>query len=582
MKKRKCGISQAAVLKQMVLNTSNSLELFREAVSNSIDADCREINIALECAGGDVWDVVIQDDGHGMEEAHMCAFFNMGESVKDFESRGAGSDLKQSLSIGEKGLGSKTAFVAKEIRLESCRKGTGKRLVSRMSGAMDALRRGELPAFELEEPAADDRFDLQRHGTRIELSGVRIPAFNGKACNDAKEVADRLMHYLRTSCATGTVKNLFAGRKHIKDFVLNVASVPDLTIEVNISGQRPVRLERMSGAYEIPDANVNPTTGQQDRATGVRRNSEEFCDTHTFSRDRTISVRGENITVYYDGLAIIAGASVRGRMLKDELKQGWTHKSQMGLHLCRDFIPLRVDGVLSRDLLDPEYYYEFKVFLNCQWFTLNADRNCVTNQESDEVAWIFRDFRETVWPQIEQKYRALKSMREAEEREVASIEKTQQSAKLKSDYVRLDSLVPMRTGAKIQFAKLPQTEADVSHLLAMVVQSEQYQDELQPIARFGSYIDKATDLLCEDAAGKPLLVEVERTLPSLFRHGHPVASYDVVVVWELGGMSDGDTQTAYWGDNGTPVSVKLIGGPSSWKLSWGTRSKRLIVLSDFV
>ncbi len=579
---RKCGVSQAAVLKQMVLNTSNSLELFREAVSNSIDADCREINILLDRSGGDVWDVVIQDDGHGMEEAHMCAFFNMGESVKDFESRGAGSELKPTLSIGEKGLGSKTAFVAEEIRLESCRSSTGKRLVGKMSGAMDALRRGEVPTFEVEEPSIGDRFELQRRGTRIELRGVRIPTFNGKVCSEAKEVADRLMHYLRTSCATGTVKNLFAGRKHVKDLVLNVAAIPDLTIEVNISGQRPVRLERMSGAYEIPDSNVNPTTGQPDRTTGVPRNSDEFCDTHTFSRERTISVRGENVTVFYDGLAIIAGASVRGRMLRDELKQGWTHKSQMGLHLCRDFIPLRADGVLSRELLDPEYYYEFKVFLNCQWFTLNADRNSVTNQESDEVAWILRDFRDHVWPQIDQKYRALKLMREAEEREIAAIEKTQQSTRLKTEYIRREALVVRRDGASLQFAKSPQNEADVSHLLAMLVQSGLYVDQLKPISKFGSYIDQATDLLCEDASGKPLLVEIERALPALFRHGHPVASYDMVVVWELGGMGDGDTQSAYWGDNGTPVTVKLTGGPSNWKLSWGTRTRPLIVISEFL
>lgn len=112
------SVSQASVLWQAVLNTSSSIELLREAVSNSVDANAHDIAISLTSAGGDIWNIVIQDDGNGMEETHMKAFFNAGETVKD----GKSGD-RETLAIGEKGLGSKTTFVAKEIEVASRRFG---------------------------------------------------------------------------------------------------------------------------------------------------------------------------------------------------------------------------------------------------------------------------------------------------------------------------------------------------------------------------------------------------------------------------------------------------------------------------
>jgi hypothetical protein len=328
---------------------------------------------------------------------------------------------------------------------------------------------------------------------------------------------------------------------------------------------------------------VDPAEGPIDEVTGVVRKSDQFCDVLDFSQSKTISIRGESTTVYYDGTVVIAGKGVRAKMLEHELKQGWTQKSQMGLHLCKDFVPMKVESALSRELLGNEYYFEFKAFLNCQWFALNADRNTVTNLESDEVAWIWQDFKERVWPQVERKYQAFRSMRDSEDRAIDAIKRAKEAVALKREYVGQESLTIAREGVSIAFAKAPRNEADVSHLLAMLVQSGAFVSDLAPIARFGSYIDKSTDLLCETNEGAALLVEVERSLPNLFKHGHPIASYDAVVVWDLGGMKNEDSRSADWGDAGAAVNVTLLGSREhGWRLKWGTRSKALIVLSDFV
>ena len=174
-------------------------------------------------------------------------------------------------------------------------------------------------------------------------------------------------------------------------------------------------------------------------------------------------------------------------------------------------------------------------------------------------------------------------MKEREERAIDAFERSEQVRGLQGSYKKRLNLTLKKAGAALAFAKAPQLEADVSHLLAMALQSGHYSKELNPLVKFGSYIDKSTDLLCEDAKGDPLLVEVELSLPRLFAHGHPVASYDLVVVWDLGNMSDGDIKNAYWGDDSGQVAITLKpNSKGGWQLKWGTHIKQVIVLSEFL
>jgi hypothetical protein len=130
---------------------------------------------------------------------------------------------------------------------------------------------------------------------------------------------------------------------------------------------------------------------------------------------------------------------------------------------------------------------------------------------------------------------------------------------------------------------MPEKEADVSHLFAMMVQSGNYDDQIRPVKKLGRYIDDSTDLICEDSAGEPLLVEIEMSLPNLFRHGHPMTSYDVVVVWERGGIKVRESRMAPWGAGGGTVSVTLkSAGSGGWVLTWGTHEKPLLVLSEIL
>ncbi|MFJ2757473.1 ATP-binding protein [Nocardioides sp. NPDC087217] len=564
-------VSQDSLLRQAVLNTSQSVELLREAVSNSVDADAKNIDIQLTNAGGEMWNVVIQDDGNGMEDKHMRAFFNAGDSVKDFPQT----------SIGEKGLGSKTSFVAKEILVES-RRHTNQTvlLVGKMYDPMSELTAGKMPTYTVEEDPGGHTPGISSKGTRITLMGVHLTSFNGKKTTDGKDIADRVLHYLRSMCATGTVKNRHGQHAHVMSTVANVGVIPWVTVEVVTAGGT-VTLGPAPGTFQVPPVDLMPTGGPV--TEGIAQNSKKFCDVYDFSRSKTISVQGSSLTVHYDGTVIIAGEHVRAEMLQYELMQGWTQKSQMGIHFCKDFIPLRNEASLSRELLGGEYYFEYKAFLNCQSFQLNADRNVITNEESDEVAWIKADFLASVWPNIQARAKAYKDMKDAEDAAIEAVRRTKQAADLKAGYSTSSNVAVTKPGASLAFVKQPRKEADVSHLLAMMVQSGDWKAELSPIERFGQYIDASTDVLVEDASGKVLLLEIESQLFNLFRHRHPMNSYDLVVVWSLGGMSSGTSHTAPWGTNSSMVPVVLnqnaMGG---WELKWGTHTRRVIVLEDIL
>ncbi|WP_192826514.1 ATP-binding protein [Janibacter melonis] len=564
-------VSQESLLRQAVLNTSQSIELLREAVSNSIDAEARNIDIKLTNAGGEVWNIVIQDDGNGMEDQHMMAFFNAGDSVKDFPQT----------SIGEKGLGSKTSFVAKEIVVESRRHTNPTVLkVGTMTDPLMQLAAGNMPTYAIDTDPSNYSSCLTSKGTRITLTGVHLTSFNGKKTNDPQEVSDRVMHYLRSMCATGTVKNRHAHKAHIITSVANVGVIPMISLEV-VGASGTVTRGPLPGSYPMPNIDLSPTGGPV--SEGISQNSKRFCDVYDFTRSKTISVQGKLLTVHYDGTVIIAGENVRADMLRHELKQGWTQKSQMGVHLCKDFIPLRNDTSLSRELLNGEYYFEYKVFLNCQSFQLNADRNVITNEESDEIAWIWDDFSTAVWPNIQAKANVYRAMKDGEEGAIEAVRKTKQAAALKAGYSTSLDVVVAKSGASLAYVKQPKKEADVSHLLAMMVQSGDWKTELSPIDRFGQYIDASTDVLVEDTTGKVLLVEVDTLLANLFKHQHPMNSYDLVVVWSLGTMTLGTSQNAPWGTNGSQVPVALIQNASGgWELKWGTNTRPVIVLENIL
>lgn len=584
MVQKKSSVDAASILHQAVLNTSTSLEIFREAVSNSVDAAATEINILLTHQNGDIWDITIEDDGHGMKEDHMDAFFRAGTSVKDHTSSSALA-VKKTLSIGEKGLGSKTTWVAEKITVESIRNDTLELITGVMKKPLSQLEKGIIPKWDYEKNPSGYTPKLIQHGTHLFLEKVRISTFNSKKCgDDIGEIADRLTHYLRAYCATGTTKNLHASQAHVKAQVFNVGVIPDFTVEVRWSGKTPEIRGPISGCYDMPSQNTAPKTGPM--SEGVMQKSQNFCDTLTANCHKTIVLGSTTKTVNYDVTCIVAGNLVKDKLIQYEKTSGVGQKSLMGFHYCKDFIPLKTDLKTSKQFLpagtSSEYFYDFKVFLNCQNFTLNADRNGITNLDADDVSWILEDFIANVWPNLESKFQVMKGMRDSEEAQIVAAKKSAAATKMLSDYSSAIDLTTKKKGVTINYCKQPTKEADVTHILAAMFQSGDYKTEFDPLDKFGQFADGTTDAIFVDNKGNAQLIEVEYRLDNLYKHKHPMDTFDGVIVWTLDGAKSGHSKDVPWGAGRNMIALTLTGSKKKWYLKWGTHKKRLWVIDEFI
>ena len=576
------SVDETSILRQAVLNTATSLEILREAVSNSVDADATMIDIVLEHVNGDIWNIIIEDDGNGMEEVHMDAFFQAGVSVKD-NPKGKKLTIKKQIVIGEKGLGSKTTWIAKEVKVESMRKSSGKSIIGVMKEPLSQLNSGKIPAWDFEDnpKAAGHSLKLTSGGTRIQLIDVRLASFSEKKTDDHNEIANRVMHYLRSYCATGTVKTRHSSKQHVKQNIFNVGSVPDITLEVTKSGQTPVMLGPISGEYNLPSKQISPPSGPLE--LGILKKSENYCDLYDGTGSKTITISpGKTKTINYDVTCVVAGNLVKEKMIEFEKRSGVGQKSLMGLHFCKDFIPLKTDAKSSKEFLDSEYYYDFKIFLNCQHFTLNADRNVITNLDSDDVSWIKEDFKKNMWPSISKMHDALNEMRLKEESDIDAKKKSAEAQKMLKDYKTAPNLPVSKSGVKLNYLKSPKKEADVTHIITTMMQSGKYTKEFGDLSKFGQFVDGTTDAIFEDSSGKAMLIEIEYKLANLYKHKHPFDTFDGVIVWTISGASNGHTWASPWGKAGGAANLQLIGTKGKWEIKWGTKKKKLWVLEEFI
>lgn len=93
---------------EIAYDFSNPLDIVREGISNSFDADATRIEIIFNVEtqyGEKVLKTIIKDNGHGMTRNGLQSFFDLGNSLRR-ETKGA---------IGEKGHGTKVYLNSSNI-----------------------------------------------------------------------------------------------------------------------------------------------------------------------------------------------------------------------------------------------------------------------------------------------------------------------------------------------------------------------------------------------------------------------------------------------------------------------------------
>jgi hypothetical protein len=306
------------------------LEVIREALSNSYDADATQVDIKIEQDDEGRNTLVIKDDGHGMDEDDLSSFFDLGNSNKDD-------------AIGYKGHGTKIYYKSDKIRVETVKDGT--RIESVMDQPWAKLNNRELPTYSV------DTTDVEEPSrTRIEVHGFRA----GQGFDPQQLTYNKIEHYIKWKTIGGSTAWYFNDDFHEMDITVELSPSIDDTRD-------PIKTDNR---LKFPAENLDPDGEFV---------AEEMCK-HYPPRELTVTLDdGCELTIEVVGM-------VGGKEARNKLPTYGKHSAQFGIWLAKDHIKVeRYNDAIGAD----NEFFHFFFIANCQDLELSANREKIRNKSGD-------------------------------------------------------------------------------------------------------------------------------------------------------------------------------------------------------
>lgn len=516
-------VKDISLFKEIVKNLINPLEVTREAISNSIDAEAKNINIEVYRNIEGVFCIAFTDDGCGMNKSELESFFNLGDSRKDKRN------------IGEKGLGTKIFFKSKKITVIS-QKSNAKRLIAEMKEPWYYLSNNEIPTYTIKTEEAI----VGKDGTKIIIEGYLVD--NPERYYNLETLKDYILWFT----AGGSFKNIFATYPELNCYVKNMQVAPRIFIKDSILDIS----EEIAGAHQFFPPQENPVVDNNEK---TYKRSVNYCR-HFGPYHRSTNINGEYISFQMYGT--VSGVNCRKAICK--LRPSERLKGRFGIYLAKDFIPFAKKTSL---ITDPNYHH-FHILVNSQNFELTADRNNVSNEDDPKVKWIFSTVKEIInndiLPSTQVTYFKMRKQEEIN----STIKEKNKNLKLRiKEFSKLENL----NLDNIAIKRIPDNEAQVALLLSALLSDTKFKRYINDIDSIAHYsLQSTTDLICLNSEGETLLVEVEFLLSSLFKHEHPYMTFDCIVCWKVD-LEVNDRKTLVDG-----IELKLCFEKGQWLLKYGT------------
>ncbi|MBD7913078.1 ATP-binding protein [Clostridium cibarium] len=518
----KPSVKDISLYKEIAKNLVNPLEVPREAISNCIDAEAKNINIDLYRNEIGVFCIRFRDDGCGMNKCEIESFFNLGDSRKDERN------------IGEKGLGTKMFFKSENIKVIT-QVNNDKRLVAIMKKPWEFLAHDEIPVYTLEniKPV------IGENGTTIIIEGYLVD--NPERYYNFHTLKDYILWYT----AGGSFKNVFATYPELNRYVKNMQVAPRIFINDKVldkSGE-------IAGTHQFFPPQENP---QIDSNEKIYKRSVNYCR-HFGPYHRSTNINGEYVSFQLYGT--VSGVNCRKAICK--LRPYERLKGRFGIYLAKDFIAFCKKSSL---ITDPNYHH-FHILINSQNFELTADRNNLSNEDDPKVKWIFSNVKkiisDDILPNTQNTYF---KMRKEEESQFFIKEKSKNLNKRLEEFTNLQELDIEDVSVK----RIPDNESQVVLLLASLLSNSNTKKYISYINSIAHYsIQSTTDLICLDNKGDILLVEVEFLLSNIFKHEHPYKTFDCIVCWKVD-IEINERRTLVDG-----VNLKVCHESGEWLLKYG-------------
>jgi hypothetical protein len=315
------------------------LEVIRESLSNSYDAGASEVSITIN-SRPDGSDIIIEDDGEGMNERDLESFFDLGNSRK--------TD-----SIGYKGHGTKIFYKSDRIEVTTVNEGTSYRAV--MDEPWAKLNRRKLPQYEV----TTNSVRPGNPGTKIKITNFR----SGQGFDAEELTYNKIHHYLKWKTIAGSTAHYFGKAQREMDVRV------ELDRDIDNTRTELTTTNRL----EFPEEQLDPDEGEYP--------AERMCK-HYPAKEIDVEYDGGETTLQIVGI-------VGGKETRNELPTYGRHSAQFGIWLAKDHIKVeRLNEAISHD----NEFIHFLFIANCQDIELSANRETIRNKSSP----VYRALREEI------------------------------------------------------------------------------------------------------------------------------------------------------------------------------------------
>lgn len=354
------------------------LDSIREAISNAVDFHATEIHILIwenkKIPGGELV-IEISDNGDGMDEMRLEAFFNLGDSTHIGED---GTKLDQ--ATGEKGHGTKTYYNSRQIEVFTKTK-TGNKLYALMDEPLKNLLNRKMPDYVYDP---NPKYDITQ-GTKIVIRGFNQNVKRDFSHRILKDHILWLTKFANFSWVFESSKPKSREESNIyktgpKLYLHGLGYEQDWE-EIRYCHIFPPECTNLNELKKI-DAN-EPIRWYVKRWSKKGLTVKEFPNVKL---DVIFSLEGDLVRRDYNPMISYHGKKYEG---------DYTIEQRYGLWASKDYIPIRqVNDWFSAGKSE---WTKFHAFVNCQDFALTANRADVNNTDQkllDKIEETVKDYFE--------------------------------------------------------------------------------------------------------------------------------------------------------------------------------------------
>ena len=598
MPKMKVGVDPVDVFKELALNFTDPLELFREAISNSYDAGANNIWITVRnenWKGNLRYVITVRDDGAGMvfdEERPSCEtgelqkFFTLGRSMR------ADGDRDW---IGEKGIGMKIVFHSEYLEVTTW---AGPHLPVYRAFVEEpwrTLHAGELPDYEYEAKSPEPE-EAPPHT----FTEVRVVGFfdNDGSHLLADEIEDYIKWFTKWGSFEGRIREELKKDKERLSLHLNLPR-PGPAGKVTLEAPGAVAPREIPFGHPFPDMGSEKILKNQSLGKALEKLGElpadkvadelsdlkrkhwmyfvkvgQLSEFPQVTWQAVVSVEGERAKHSYNPCL-----RTRGAVQKFSYKA----EDRYGLWFCKDYFPAaHVNEVAMRVLTKEGQRSRFKVLFNSQFFRLNADRTSVGNTDAGILRALEGAAAEVVKEMVSREDWTWSELIEEEAQSLTSESQDRKQLEGRRFEAFRKPLIRLEDGTEL--ARAPATEAETVLLLHRLAA------RFEKLFGFHQPLDWRTDKGIDSVVEAPgpgqdvLFVEFKRDLRK-GQFNHTFRWLDYVVCWQVTADEE-DTLTDTAGKKmrlkrHKPEDYELP-DQAPWTLEGGQRVVRVFSLKDIL